>query len=90
MELGEEEMTQVLDLLFLLKEAVAVIDLLILNPEILLVVANLDKMEAQAEVLVFGIVLVINLTEVLQVQGQLIKVIQVEVLEVQHTTMVVL
>ena len=56
----------------------------------MLVVVSLDKMEAQAEVLVFGMVLVINLTEVLQVQEQLIKVIQVEVLEVQTQTMVVL
>tara|TARA_Y100001968_G_C19146350_1_gene613978 strand:+ start:297 stop:518 length:222 start_codon:yes stop_codon:yes gene_type:complete len=53
-------------------------------------VVSLDKMEAQAEVLVFGMVLVINLTEALQVQEQLIKVIQVEVLEVHHQTMVVL
>ena len=64
--------------------------MLILIQVVMLVVVSLDKMEAQAEVLVFGMVLVINLTEALQVQEQLIKVIQVEVLEVQTQTMVVL
>tara|TARA_B100000123_G_scaffold74435_1_gene53497 strand:- start:24 stop:245 length:222 start_codon:yes stop_codon:yes gene_type:complete len=68
------------------------IDLLILDQqqETPQVVVNLDKTEVQVEVLVFGMALVINLTEALQVQEQLIKVIQVEVLETHHQTMVVL
>ena len=90
MEIGDQGMIQVLDQLLLLKAEAVVIGLLTLLQVVLLAVVSLDKMEAQAEVLVFGIVLVINLTEALQVQGQLIKVIQVEVLEVQHITMVVL
>tara|TARA_X000001388_G_C2163327_1_gene96994 strand:- start:327 stop:629 length:303 start_codon:yes stop_codon:yes gene_type:complete len=90
MDIGTPEQILVLVLLLLLVVVEVVIDLLILNPEILLVVVSLDKMEVQAEVLVFGMVLVINLTELLQVQEQLIKVIQLEVLEVQHQTMVVL
>tara|TARA_B100000131_G_scaffold294310_1_gene310318 strand:- start:309 stop:614 length:306 start_codon:yes stop_codon:yes gene_type:complete len=90
MEIGDQGMIQVLDLLFLLQAGAVVIGLLTLLQVVLLAVVSLDKMEAQAEVLVFGIVLVINLTEALQVQGQLIKVIQVEVLEVLAQIMVVL
>ena len=67
-----------------------VTDLVILIQVVPQVVVNLDKTEVQVEVLVFGMALVINLTEALQVQEQLIKVIQLEVLEVQHQTMVVL
>ena len=90
MEIGDQGMIQVLDLLFLLQAGAVVIGLLTLLQVVLLAVVSLDKMVAQAEVLVFGIVLVINLTEALQVQGQLIKVIQVEVLEVLAQIMVVL
>tara|TARA_R110002153_G_scaffold68811_1_gene182547 strand:- start:355 stop:636 length:282 start_codon:yes stop_codon:yes gene_type:complete len=89
MELGDLERILVLDLLFLLLVVVVVIGLLILDPQALLAVVSLDKTEVQAEVLVFGIVLVINLTEALQVQEQLIKVFQVEVLESQPQTTVV-
>jgi hypothetical protein len=90
MEIGDQEMIQVLDLLFLLKAEVVVIGLLTLLQVVLLAVVSLHKTEVQVEVLVFGIVLVIILTETLQVEEQLIKVFQVEVLEVQHITMVVL
>ena len=83
-------MIQGLDLLFLLQAGAVVIGLLTLLQVVLLAVVSLDKMEAQAEVLVFGIVLVIILTETLQVEELIIKVFQVEVLEVQHITMVVL
>tara|TARA_X000001388_G_C2164153_1_gene97276 strand:+ start:38 stop:343 length:306 start_codon:yes stop_codon:yes gene_type:complete len=90
MEIGDQEMTQVLDQLLLLKAEAVVIGLLTLLQVVLLAVVSLHKTEAQVEEQVFGIVLVIILTETLQVEEQLIKVFQVEVLEVQHITMVVL